>query len=101
MIEDGEVTLHDSNAILVYLAARYDTDRSWYPTDARAQAEIQIWLSKAANELANGPAAARLVTVFGAGFDHEAVRRVVWTSRPTRTSGPGWRASRPCRVSCP
>ena len=73
-LEDGDVGLYDSNAILVYLASRYDADRTWYPEDGLTQARIQIWLSKAANELANGPAAARLVTVFGAGFDHEATK---------------------------
>ena len=73
VIEDGGITLYDSNAISVYLATKYDLDRTWYPADAEAAAKVQIWLSKAANELANGPAAARLVTVFGAGFDHKAV----------------------------
>lgn len=72
VLEDGDVTLHDSNAILVYLARRYDDNGSWYPQDAENQARVQIWLSKAANELANGAAAARLVTVFNAGLDHEA-----------------------------
>ncbi|MFT7289104.1 MAG: glutathione S-transferase [Halieaceae bacterium] len=73
VLEDGDVALFDSNAILVYLATAYDSERSWYPNDALAQAQIQIWLSKAANEVANGPAAARLVTVFKAGYDHAAV----------------------------
>ena len=73
VLEDEGITLHDSNAILVYLAARYDLDRHWYPTDPEIQARIQIWLSKAANEVAHGPAAARLVTVFNAGYDHKAV----------------------------
>ena len=73
VLEDGDVTLFDSNAILVYLARKYDQTGTWMPEDAQAAAEIQIWLSKAANELANGPGAARLVTVFGAGFDHDAV----------------------------
>ncbi|MEQ8692795.1 MAG: glutathione S-transferase [Pseudomonadales bacterium] len=69
-MKDGDVTLYDSNAILVYLAARYDNSRRWYPGDPETQARVQIWLSKAANELANGAAAARLVTVFKAGLDH-------------------------------
>lgn len=73
VLEDGDVTLHDSNAILVYLASRYDASGRWYPRDAKAQAEVQIWLSKAANEVANGPAAARLVTVFGAALDHDVL----------------------------
>ena len=70
VLVDGDVTLYDSNAIAVYLATRYDAGRTLFPADAVAAAEVQIWLSRAANELANGPAAARLVTVFGAGFDH-------------------------------
>jgi glutathione S-transferase len=72
VLEDGDVTLHDSNAILIYLAARYDETQRWYPQDAESQARVQIWLSKAANELANGVAAARLVTVFNAGLDYES-----------------------------
>src|SRR4051794_26459122 len=34
VIEDGDVTLADSNAILVYLARRYDTSGRWLPDDA-------------------------------------------------------------------
>lgn len=72
VLVDGDVTLYDSNAISVYLATRYDSGRTLLPVDPVAAAEVQIWLSRAANELANGPAAARLVTVFGAGLDHAA-----------------------------
>lgn len=73
-LEDGDVTLSDSNAILVYLASKYDTARTWLPESPELAAQVQMWLSKAANELANGPAAARLIEVFGAGFDKEAVQ---------------------------
>lgn len=73
VLEDGEDIIFDSNAILVYLASKYDASRTWLPESASAAAQVQIWLSKAANELAHGPAAARLVSVFGAGFDHQAV----------------------------
>ena len=73
-LEDGDVTLFDSNAISVYLATRYDPARTWLPTDPQLAAEVQIWLSKAANELANGPAAARLVTVFKAQIDQVAAK---------------------------
>src|SRR5262245_53790131 len=70
VIEDGDVTLADSNAILVYLAGRYDESGVWYPRDALAAAHVQRWLSVAAGQLASGPAAARLVKVFGAPLDH-------------------------------
>ena len=70
VLEDGDVLLADSNAILVYLAKTYG-DGDWYPEDPRIAAEVQRWLSVAAGEIANGPGAARLVKVFGAGLDHE------------------------------
>jgi glutathione S-transferase len=69
VLEDGAVTLSDSNAILVYLATRYDSGRSWLPQDAVAAAQVQRWLSVAAGELAHGPAAARLVALFGVPLD--------------------------------
>jgi len=73
VLVDGEVVLADSNAILVYLAeSRARTD--WYPADPAARGRIQRLLSVAANEIANGPAAARLVTLFGAKIDHEAAK---------------------------
>ncbi|WP_395678642.1 glutathione S-transferase family protein [Inquilinus sp.] len=73
-IEDGEVVLADSNAILVYLAGRYDEAGRWLPRDPLAAAEVQRWLSVAAGFLAYGPGAARLVTVFKAQLDHERAK---------------------------
>lgn len=71
VIEDGDITLSDSNAILVYLARKYDLKGYWLPTDDVEHAEVQKYLSLAAGKIAYGPAAARLVNVFGAGLDHE------------------------------
>lgn len=65
VIQDGGITLADSNAILVYLANQY-ADGQWLPRDPVGAAEVQRWLSVAAGLLAYGPAAARLITVFGA-----------------------------------
>ncbi|XXX74750.1 glutathione S-transferase [Sorangium sp. So ce134] len=76
VIEDGDVTLADSNAILVYLAARYDPSGRWLPRDPAAAARVQQWLSVAAGQLAAGPAAARLVTVFGFKLDHERAKAI-------------------------
>lgn len=64
VIEDGELTLADSNAILVYLALRYDDARRWLPAAAAEQAQVQRWLSVAAGALAFGPAAARAAVLF-------------------------------------
>jgi glutathione S-transferase len=74
-IEDGELTLFDSNAILVYLAKRYG-DASWLPDDPIGAAAVQRWLSLAAGQIAYGPCAARLVTVFGAPLDHERAKQI-------------------------
>ncbi|MGQ9369228.1 glutathione S-transferase family protein [Azospirillum sp. ST 5-10] len=76
VIEDGGVTLADSNAILVYLASRYDESGRWLPRDPAAAAQVQRWLSVAAGQLAAGPASARLVTVFGAKLDHERCKAI-------------------------
>lgn len=66
VIEDGDVVVSDSNAILVYLATKYAP--AWLPTDPVGAAEVQKFLTLAAGEQAFGPAAARLVTVFGANI---------------------------------
>lgn len=71
VLEDGDLVLSDSNAILVYLATRYDPSRTFLPTEARACAEVQRWLSVAAGPLAQGPAAARLVRILGAPLDYD------------------------------
>ncbi|MBL4864941.1 MAG: glutathione S-transferase [Pseudomonadales bacterium] len=73
VLVDGDVLLTESNAILVYLATKYDVNRRWLPTEPLAAAKVQQFLSITANEILHGPAAARLVTLFGAGLDHEAV----------------------------
>lgn len=63
VIEDGEVTLADSNAILVYLEGRYAPGR-WLPREPLAAARVQQWLSVAAGPLAYGAAAARVIALF-------------------------------------
>ena len=70
VIEDGDVTLADSNAILVYLNERYAPDPArWLPRDPVGAARVQRWLSAAAGPLAGGPAAARVVQLFGLKTD--------------------------------
>lgn len=64
VLEDGEVVLPDSNAILVYLASRYDASGQWWPRDPVRCAEVQRWFSVAAGPLAAGPAAARVARLF-------------------------------------
>ena len=63
VLRDGELTLADSNAILVYLEARH-APGEWLPRDPVGAARVQRWLSLAAGPLAFGPAAARVVQLF-------------------------------------
>lgn len=72
VIDDDGTVLADSNAILVYLASRYGAAH-WLPKDAVQAAAVQRWLSVAAGPIAFGPAAARLITVFGAGYRPDEV----------------------------
>lgn len=66
VLEDGDIVIADSNAILVYLASRYGRSGAvdWLPVDPVGAAQVQRWLSVAAGPIAFGPARARLKTVF-------------------------------------
>jgi glutathione S-transferase len=72
-LEDGELALADSDAILMYLAKAYGGSR-WQPASPAAAAAIQRWLSIAAGPLAFGPAAARAAVPFGAPHDLKVAR---------------------------
>ncbi|GAB6389517.1 glutathione S-transferase family protein [Stutzerimonas marianensis] len=67
VLEDDEVRLADSQAILVYLALRHAP--AWHPQDVLSQARIAGWLSFAANEMHHGPATARFGRVFRMPID--------------------------------
>lgn len=69
VIDDNGVIVADSTAILVYLAKKYDPSGRWLPNDPEGAAQVQRWLSAASGAIYLGPARARLITVFGAGFD--------------------------------
>ncbi len=92
VLVDGSTVVANSNAILVYLAKKYGkTD--WLPEDAKGAAEVQRWLSVAAGQIAFGPAAARLITIFGAAFNaDEVVKRAhaVLARIESELSGRDW-----------
>lgn len=70
VIIDGDVTLYDSTAILVYLAKRYGGEQ-WLPTDALGAAHVQQFLSLAAGEIFEGPNRVRLVKLFKRELDYD------------------------------
>lgn len=72
LLDDEGTIIADSNAIMVYAAKKFGrTD--WLPEDALGAARVQRWLSVAAGHIAFGPAAARLITIFKAGFNPQEV----------------------------
>ena len=76
VLTDGNLVLADSNAILVYLALRYDSARTWYPGDPVIAARIQRWLSIAAGEIRFGPAMARVIRIFSRPGDLAAAQQI-------------------------
>jgi glutathione S-transferase len=67
VIEDGDIVVHDSISILVYLARRYAP--SFIPQNPQQEAEMHRFLSMASGEISYGPGAARLINVFKAKID--------------------------------
>ena len=74
VLEDGEITVWDSQAILVYLARRYGGEE-WLPLDPEPMARVMQWLAVAENELLFGLARARAVKKFGRDFDLAACQK--------------------------
>ena len=62
VIVDGDDTIADSQACLVYLARKYGGE-DWLPTDPAGEARVAEWLSRAANEIHNGPWLTRFATM--------------------------------------
>lgn len=54
-LTDGDYSIADSHACLVYLALQYDRSGRWLPRDARGAAKVAEWLAKSANEVHQGP----------------------------------------------
>ena len=73
VLEDGDITLRDSQAILVYLANKYGGD-AWALTSPEELSCVMQWLSTAANDVARGPNDARLHDKFGFDIDVELAR---------------------------
>jgi len=72
-IEDGATVVHDSLAILVYLAQRYAPQ--WLPPTPERAAEQQRWFALAAGEMSYSVGAARLNRVFGLPLDLAATQQ--------------------------
>lgn len=79
IFEDGALRLRDAQAIMVYLATKYDASRQWYPDDAESKGLIGQWLATGGGEVMNA-AGARLVKILNYPLDldrlHAGAHRV-------------------------
>lgn len=73
VLADGELVLRDAQAILLYLASRYDPSGQWFPADPATRGRIAMWLSFAGGELMNC-SAARLHEML-IGYEHIDIDR--------------------------
>lgn len=74
VIEDGDYRLRDAQAILVYLARKYDPDKIWYPFDnPELLGEVSQWLAFA-DQLTATASAARLESAMFFDLDGDAAR---------------------------
>jgi glutathione S-transferase len=79
VLEDGELVLADSIAIMVYLVKRYAPGSPWLPEEPIAASRVQRFLSVAAGEVMYGPATARMVVQFN--MEGDPVRSVAIAGR--------------------
>ena len=68
VLEDEDLTLRDSQAILIYLALKYGNE-DWLPSKPSEMARVMQWLSTACNEIARGLADARYQKKFKIDLD--------------------------------
>jgi glutathione S-transferase len=52
ILAEGSCVLHGAEAILTYIARRYDSSRRWLPDDAATLGEVMQWLAFARSDLA-------------------------------------------------
>jgi len=73
ILEDGALRLRDAQAILVYLATKYDSTGQWFPDDAESAGRVTQWLATGGGEVMNS-AGARLVKILNYPLDLEKLQ---------------------------
>lgn len=79
ILTDGAVVLREAEAILPYLALRYDPERRWLPADPAAFGQVMAWLIFAARDL-QAAVLARRHAMFDAPVDAPAVLKAARTA---------------------
>lgn len=73
VLDEGDYRLRDAQAILVYLASKYDDECAWFPIDPEARGQVMAWLA-VADDITRTAAAARLHDALGYELDIDAAR---------------------------
>ena len=73
VIDDDGYLLRDAQAILVYLAARYDVQQRWLPPDPALRGRVALWMT-VAEDITRSASASRLHDAFGYDIDIDARR---------------------------
>lgn len=73
-MRDGDLMLRDAQAMVTYLARKYDPAARWLPTDPAAFGEVMVWLFFAASEL-SAATLARLHDMLAFPADEAAVKK--------------------------
>lgn len=73
VLEDGDLRLRDAQAILCYLAKKYDGSGQWLPEDPARFGQVMMWLSFAGGEIM-AASAARLHDTLGYDLDINEAR---------------------------
>lgn len=72
VLQDGDLVVHGTNAVLLYLAKAYDPAKSWLPDDPAVFGDVVTWLSFCETGL-NAAFAARLQALFDTPGDEAAL----------------------------
>lgn len=74
VLRDGDLVLRDAQAILAYLAKKYDDGGTWLPDDPDSFGQVMMWVMFAADSLM-AASAARLHDVMSYDLDIDEARR--------------------------
>lgn len=74
VLEDDRYRIRDAQAIMVYLASKYDDQCLWFPSDPEARGQVVTWLG-VADEITRTASAARMHDALGYELDVESARR--------------------------
>ena len=92
VLEDENLILRDSQAILVYLALKFG-DEDWLPRNPSEMARVMQWLSTASNEIARGLADSRYYEKFKIELDinkAHAISKSILTMIDNHLDGKDW-----------